>query len=63
MAIDPTVLQELALAPEETRTDEGTVRERRLKDLIEFDQYLGNTTATESPLHGLRISRCKPAGP
>lgn len=63
MALTQTQLEELALAPEKTVTDEGSVTERPLEELIKADAYLRNLAAPETPLHGLRISRCKPAGP
>lgn len=63
MTIDQDTIDELAVAPERTTTDEGTVQERPIKDIIEADKYSKATNIGDSPLHGLRISRCKPAGP
>lgn len=62
-AAESATLSELAGAPRKTVTDEGSVEERDLREIIAYEQYNGAQEAPETPLHGLRISRCKPAGP
>lgn len=54
---------ELALAPKKTMTDEGSVEERSIKEMIEAQQWEAINNAPDTPLHGLRISRFKPGGP
>ena len=51
----------MAGTPRRVTTDEGTVVERSLKELMEVLPSLEETTS--DPLRGLRMSRCKPAGP
>lgn len=63
MALTQAQLDELAAAPKKTVTDEGSVEERTAQELIALDQYSSAKAVTDDPLHGLRISRCKPAGP
>ena len=62
MTIEDSI-EELAAAPRRVSTDEGTVMERSIDELIKADQYLKANDIGDSPLHGLRVSRCKPAGP
>lgn len=54
---------ELALAPKKTMTDEGSVEERSIKEMIEAQQWAAVQETPDAPLHGLRISRFKPGGP
>lgn len=63
MAIDDAEIEELATSPKKTVTDEGSVEERPIDDVIKADQYVNAKQVGDDPLHGLRISRCKPAGP
>jgi hypothetical protein len=56
-------IEELAPVPRRTVTDEGTVVERSMAELIEADKYLKAVNVGDQPLHGLRVSRCKSAGP
>jgi hypothetical protein len=58
-----TVLADLASSPRKIVTDEGSVEERDAKDIIALDNHLAAKAVGDSPLHGLRISRCIPAGP
>lgn len=62
MTISDADLQELATAPKKTVTDEGSVEERPIQDVIEADRYLRAQDVGDVPLHGLRISRFKPRG-
>lgn len=55
-------VEELARSPRRVTTDEGTVVERPVKELIEAEAHVAANEIND-PLHGLRISRCKPAGP
>jgi len=63
MTIDDADIQEQALAPKKTVTDEGSVEERNIDDVIKAKRYLDANQIGDSPLHGLRISRFKPGGP
>lgn len=53
---------DLVKAPKEITTDEGSVKERSVKELIEAEKYIANKEAITTPLHGLVISRAKPGG-
>lgn len=63
MTISDDNIEELAKAPKKTVTDEGSVEERSINELIEADKYNKANAIGDSPLHGLRVSRCKPGGP
>lgn len=63
MPIDPDTIDELASSPKKTVTDEGSVEERGIDDLIKADQYTSAKAVGDNPLHGLRISKCMPGGP
>ena len=54
---------ELALAPRKTTTDEGSVEERSVDEMIKAQQWAAVQETPDAPLHGLRISRFKPGGP
>ena len=62
MSFTDSEFEELAKAPRKVETDEGTVTERSIKELIDADKHLNELNAPDEPLHGLRISRCKPRG-
>ena len=51
-----------AKSPKRVTTDEGTVEERSIHELIAADQHQASKEAPDAPLHGLRISRAKPGG-
>jgi len=51
-----------AAEPRRMTTEEGTVVERSMDEIIKADQYDKANQVGDDPLHGLRISRCKPAG-
>jgi hypothetical protein len=53
----------LAKSPRKVQTDEGTVTERSVDELIKADRYAKANEIGDEPLHGLRVSRFKPAGP
>lgn len=63
MALDQDKIEELAEAPRKVETEEGTVSERSMDEIIKADKYLKSNSAPDGPLHGLRISKFKPAGP
>ena len=63
MTISDDNIEELAKAPKKTVTDEGSVEERSIDELIKADKYNKANSIGDDPLHGLRISRFKPAGP
>lgn len=56
-------LADLASGPKKIVTDEGSVEERSADEIIALDRHLTAHAVGDSPLHGLRISRFKPAGP
>mgnify|MGYP001579814019 CR=1 FL=1 len=62
MAITQSEIEEQAKAPKRTMTDEGTVEERRIEDIIKADEYGKAQSVGDVPLHGLRVSQFKPAG-
>lgn len=43
------------------RTEEGTVRERNIEEIIAADRYNKSNAATEVP-YGMRVARIKPGG-
>lgn len=56
-------IEDMANTPKRVTTDEGTVVERSIQELIDAEHHEAAKEVPDSPLHGLRISRCKPAGP
>jgi hypothetical protein len=58
--MDANTINELAAAPLRTRTEEGTIQERTVDELIQADQYIAGKTATEAVPWGLRMARVKP---
>ena len=54
-------INSLAESPKRVTTDEGTVVERSAEDIIALANYLKAKDVADDPLHGLRVSRCKPA--
>lgn len=52
----------LLAAPEYTRTDEGSVKERSVDELIKADAYLKGTASGNAVPWGLRIAKSKPSG-
>ena len=63
MTISSSDIEDLGKSPKKTVTDEGSVEERPIDELIKADQYNKANTIGDDPLHGLRISRFKPGGP
>jgi hypothetical protein len=62
MALTPEQIAELALAPKRTTTDEGTVEERDMKDVLAANDALIRATAPDRVPWGMRIARTKPRG-
>jgi len=52
-----------AAEPRSMTTDEGKVVERSIDEIIKADQYSEAKQIGDNPLHGLRVSRCKPGSP
>lgn len=52
----PEEIEELALAPKRTRTEEGTVEERSIKELIEANQY---QNTPEVSTWGIRVAKAR----
>lgn len=63
MTISQQDIEDLGKAPQRVTTDEGTVEERPVNELIKADQYAAAKQVGDEPLHGLRISQFRPAGP
>jgi hypothetical protein len=59
MPLTDEQITEAALRPKRTTTDEGTVEEHSLKDLLAVKNQ---TAAPETPPWGLRIARTQPRG-
>lgn len=61
---EPTELDLLTLAsaPKRVRTEEGTVEERSVDELIKADQYLKSQEALDAVPWGIRVARTKPGG-
>lgn len=62
LSVEDAQLQEIALGPQRTTTEEGTVEERPIKDLIDADKYLLQKQASDSPPWGIRMARVAPGG-
>lgn len=62
MAITDSDIEAAGKGPKRVTTDEGTVEERSIDELIKADQYASTKSVGDEPLHGLRISRFKPRG-
>lgn len=60
MAISGTDIENLAETPKRVRTEEGTVEERSVQELIDADRYTNQKTAVNAVPWGLRIARSKP---
>ena len=64
---DRTVLEDVDIRtqannPKRIRTDEGTVEERTIDELIKADRYLKTGDAQSAAPYGLRVARSKPPG-
>lgn len=58
-----TPLQQLATSPQRVRTDEGTVEERPIDQILQADQYnkLGSgVTMYAKPLWGIAVANVRP---
>ncbi len=53
----------MANAPKRTRTEEGTVEERTIDELIKADQYQKTLEASEHVPWGIRLASIRPRGP
>lgn len=58
---DPDFLQ-YAQTPKHVSTDEGSVTERSVDELISADRYKKLQTAVERPPWGMRVARVQPGG-
>lgn len=59
MPLSEAELAELAGAPIMTRTDEGTIRERKAEDIVELDSYERGQSLNAVPW-GLKLAKTKP---
>lgn len=63
MTIEDSDFEEKADSPRRVTTDEGTVEERSVDELIKADRYnKARRSSTQGPPHGITISRFKPGG-
>ena len=62
MTISSSDIEEAGKAPKKVVTDEGSVEEKSVDELIKADRYNSASTIGDAPLHGLRVSRFKPGG-
>ena len=62
MGLDRTQIEELGTAPKRTTTEEGTIEERDVKDIVMADQYANQKQAADSVPFGIRVARIKPGG-
>lgn len=60
MPLDDDTIEELALSPRKVTTDEGSVEERSIKEVIQADNHVAAKEVGNVPFHGLRHSRFKP---
>jgi hypothetical protein len=60
MTIPQSKIEELATAPERTRTLEGTIEERPIEEVVLADQYAQQRTAVDRVPWGIRVARIKP---
>lgn len=63
MTISSDDIENAGKDPKKVVTDEGSVEEKHVDQLIKADQYANAKSVGSSPLHGLRVSRFKPGGP
>lgn len=61
MAITEINVEDLSKAPKRVRTEEGTVEEKPVEEMIQADRYNAAKQATAVPW-GLRMARIKPGG-
>ena len=61
MPLTEEQILELALAPKRTTTDEGTVEERDMKDILAANEAVAFTNPDRSPW-GIRVARTIPRG-
>lgn len=61
MTIEPEDIEDLAATPKRVRTDEGTVEERSVDELVKADRYAKQKAANAVPW-GMRIAKIKPQG-
>ena len=62
MAISQTDLEDKANEPKRVRTDEGSLEERSVEELIKADQFSNTKGAVTAVPWGLRIARSRPNG-
>lgn len=55
-------LEELALAPKRTTTEEGTVEERTMKDVLDGLKVAEREATPDTVPWGIRVARTKPRG-
>jgi hypothetical protein len=59
MAITDQQIEDLAASPQRARTDEGSVQERSVTELIKAAQYIDQRALSYAPW-GIRVARAYP---
>ena len=62
MSIEDEALEQLALGPKRVTTDEGTVEERPIREVLEAIDHIRHQAAPTAVPWGLRIARTIPPG-
>jgi hypothetical protein len=62
MPLSDAEFDDLVKAPKSATTDEGSVSERSVEELIKADQYGKTKEGIQGPPYGLRIARVRPPG-
>jgi len=60
--IDEDLINELGSSPHRTTTEEGTVEERPIREVIEADRYATKKAASDKVPWGVRMACIKPGG-
>lgn len=62
MAVDEDTIEDLVTSPERVTTDEGTVKERPIGDVIKGEVYVNQKAVSGKPPHGLFLSKIRYPG-
>lgn len=62
MAITTSIIEDAGQAPKRVRTEEGTIEEKPVQELIDADRYSQTKQAAGAVPWGLRIARVKNRG-
>ena len=62
MTIEDSDIEDAGKAPRRVRTDEGTVEEKSVQELIDADRYGQDRKASAKVPWGMRVARTRPGG-